>query len=126
MAAQVHLMVTVPADPMIGAGLGVEVQVSSRVAVAGTATLGQQAGSTGVRWEGVVRYRLEPGRGSGVSWYGGGGVALQRFANVREYLLIVLGGEQTVAGSARWFGEIGLGGGVRGAVGVRLRPSRHP
>lgn len=123
--AQVHVMSVVTPDLLAGAGVGVTVRASRRAGVVGSATVGRQNGSTGVRWEGAVVYRLETGGGSGV-WYGGGGVTVQRFAVWREYLLVVLGLERWSGGSIGWFGEIGLGGGIRGALGIRLRPTRQP
>lgn len=120
---QGHVLTTISDEALVGGGLGVEVRTAARVALIGTATVGRLSGSTGFRGEGLIVYRVTPGQGPGLAAYGGGGVTWQRFAASREYLVAVFGVERSTEGGSGWFVEIGVGGGLRTALGFRIRPS---
>ncbi|HEU5319442.1 MAG TPA: hypothetical protein VFX28_01480, partial [Methylomirabilota bacterium] len=80
-------------------------------------------GSAAVRAEATAQFLVNPGARAGVTAYGAAGVAYVGARGTRgmSYLTMFLGIEQGAARSWGWYGEAGLGGGLRIAVGVRWR-----
>jgi hypothetical protein len=109
--------------------LGPELGVAARGAGGGQARLAVTAAAgsyehvLGVRCEATAQFLLRPGEQSGAGPYAGLGLAYVGAQGVRgaSYLTALLGVESAPAARAGWFGEIGLGGGVRLAVGRRFR-----
>jgi hypothetical protein len=71
------------------------------------------------RGELVATFHLTPFRRTGVSVYGGAGVAAVAADAWRGYLMLVVGIEARPAGGGGWFAETGVGGGLRVAAGYR-------
>src|SRR5437899_1509994 len=80
-------------------------------------------GALGVRCEATAQFLLRPGERSGAGPYAGLGLAFVGGEGARGagYLTALLGVESAPAARAGWYGELGLGGGVRVAVGRRFR-----
>jgi hypothetical protein len=111
----------------LGAGAGVSWRDAGRTrlgaaALAGLLDNGEAAGRLEFAWH----FMLDPGRRSGSAVYGGGGLALASGpgGRVAARLQLTLGAEQAPAARSGWFFELGLGGGVRAAAGVRWRVPR--
>ena len=76
------------------------------------------------RAELLATFHLNPFRSRGWTVYGGAGAAVQ-FAEseAAEYVVAVIGAESKPARAAGAFVEIGVGGGLRAAAGIRFRRS---
>ena len=92
-----------------------------RFAVA--AACGDYERALGVRVEATAQFLLRPGERSGIGPYGGLGLAFVGSDGVRgaSYLTALLGVDQAPGARAGWYVELGLGGGVRLALGRRFR-----
>jgi len=88
-----------------------------------TAACGDHERALGVRLEATAQFLLRPGERSGVGPYGGLGLAFLGAAGARgaSYLTALLGVDQGPGARAGWYAELGLGGGVRLALGRRFR-----
>ncbi|MGH7539285.1 MAG: hypothetical protein ACREMF_11675 [Gemmatimonadales bacterium] len=112
----------------ISAGVATRPGGQGRVglAVAGGALNGDAA----VRLETTVQFLVTPGARSGVSPYGGVGAAYLGSPRRRGAgaLVVLIGVEAAAGGRRGWFGEVGLGGGLRLRLGYRWRhgPSWQP
>jgi len=91
-----------------------------RTRVATTIGAGVQEGAFAWRVEGLAHFHLNP-EASGLGLYGGGGLALAGGVRTQGYLVLLLGAETSPRGPRGWAFEIGVGGGVRLAVGYRWR-----
>jgi hypothetical protein len=74
-----------------------------------------------LRVEAVWHFMLNPRTESGVAAYVGGGIGGQFAATNHGWLLVTVGLEQKPGAKRGWTVELGLGGGVRFAVGYRWR-----
>jgi hypothetical protein len=92
-----------------------------RFGLGATASGGVVGGEAGARFEGVATFHLDPGRRTGVAPYGGGGVAVVTSSNSAAYVLLLFGIESRPRARRGWFIEVGVGGGLRGSVGLRWR-----
>lgn len=123
---QVQTVATVTGARFAGGGLGVALRTAGRVRLGASLSGGAAGGLAAVRGEATVSYHPNPFRRRGVAPYAGGGVALTATRDARpEYLVLFLGIESNPAGRAGWFAELGVGGGVRAAGGLRLRSGRR-
>jgi hypothetical protein len=107
----------------LGAAVGVAARPSADGRVALTAAAGSVEGHAALRLELTAQFLVLPRARSGVSPYGGVGVA---YIGARPYrgagaLVALLGVEAAAARPRGWFGELGLGGGVRLRLGYRWR-----
>jgi hypothetical protein len=106
---------------------GPEVGVARRSGGQGRLTFAAACGdyerALGVRVEATAQFLLRPLERSGVGPYGGLGLAFVGSEGARGagYLTALLGVEQGPGARAGWYAELGLGGGVRLAVGRRFR-----
>lgn len=77
----------------------------------------------GVRLDGSAQFLLRPGERSGVGPYAGLGLAFVGAEGWRGagYVTALLGIEAAPGRGQGWYAELGLGGGVRLAVGQRFR-----
>jgi len=77
----------------------------------------------GIRVEGTAQFLLRPAERRGVGPYAGLGLAFMGAEGTRGagYLTALLGVESAPGRSRGWYAELGLGGGVRLAVGHRWR-----
>lgn len=105
----------------MGGGLGLAWRATARFTVELNAAAGVQERAFTGRGEALVGFHLDPFRTRGVSPYAGGGIAaVVRAGASGEYLVVLLGVESRPGRRRGWFAELGLGGGVRAALGVRL------
>ena len=113
---------------------GPEVGVARRSGGQGRLTFGAACGSyeraLGVRLGASAQFLLRPGERSGIGPYGGLGLAFVGSEGARGagYITALLGVDQGPGAGAGWYAELGLGGGVRLALGRRFRrfPSLWP
>ncbi len=123
--AQVFGVATGAADPFVGGGLGLGVRGSGRLRLLLSGAVGTAGGALAGRAEAVMTFSLNPMSRRGVVPYAGGGMAAVILGDdLREYLVLLFGVESRPAARAGWFGEIGVGGGLRGSAGIRVRWGR--
>lgn len=121
--AQAHALATVADESAIGVGLGLGFIGSGRLGGLGGLSVVRYRDAFAVRGELTVSLHLDPGRRSGVSPYAAAGAAfLGTPDGAKEYVVFVIGVEAAPRIRRRWFIEVGLGGGIRTAVGLRWRP----
>lgn len=106
-----------------GAAVGLATRPGGEARVALAAAFGSVDRHAALRLELTAQFLVLPGAKRGLSPYGGVGVA---YVGSRPYrgagALVVLLGVEAAAGRPRgWFGELGMGGGVRFRVGYRWR-----
>jgi hypothetical protein len=106
-----------------GAALGAGWQ-RGQTRFATTATGGAAGGAAAVRLDATLQFVLLGSAPTGTTPYAGLGLAFVGAAGAAgaAYLTGVVGVERTAAGWRGWFVEVGLGGGVRAAAGLRWRP----
>lgn len=115
-------------DPALAvAGLygGLRTSTRTRVSVSGGA--GVSAGEPAFRGEALGHFLLSPGQRRGAGFYLAGGVAAVAGPIDRGYLVLTVGMEARPGAEAGWGAELGIGGGVRVALGYRwrwLRPAK--
>lgn len=113
-----------------GPELGVARRAGGQGRFAFAAACGDYERALGVRLEATAQFLLRPLERSGVGPYAGLGLAFVGSEGTRgaSYLTALLGVEQRPGARAGWYAELGLGGGVRLAVGRRFRrfPSVWP
>lgn len=92
-----------------------------RFAIAAAA--GQYEHALGVRLEATAQFLLQPGERRGAGPYGGLGLAFVGGQGARGagYLTALLGIDVAPGARRGWYVELGLGGGVRLAAGLRFR-----
>jgi len=106
---------------------GPEVGVARRSGGQGRLALAAACGdyerALGVRLEATAQFLLRPLERRGVGPYGGLGLAFVGSEGARgaSYLTALLGVDQGPGARAGWYAELGLGGGVRLALGRRFR-----
>jgi hypothetical protein len=105
-----------------GAGLGFAWLMAGRLRLGVTASLGRtEENRPAGRAEGVLSYHFNPVTG-GVGAYAGGGLAVTATEDAAvEYLVVLLGLEGNPVGRVGWFAEAGVSGGLRLALGIRVR-----
>lgn len=86
-----------------------------------TGGLGASQHQLAFRGEAVWQFRLEPAAEHGVGVYLGGGLAAQAAESTHGFLIATVGLETSPGGSSGWLVELGVGGGVRLALGYRWR-----
>jgi len=113
-----------------GPELGVARRAGGQGRFAFTAACGDYERALGVRLEATAQFLLRPLERGGVGPYGGLGLAFVGSEGRRgaSYLTALLGVDQEPGARAGWYAELGLGGGVRLALGRRFRrfPSLWP
>jgi len=113
-----------------GPELGVARRAGGQGRFAFTAACGDYERALGVRLEATAQFLLRPLERGGVGPYGGLGLAFVGSEGARGagYLTALLGVDQGPGARAGWYAELGLGGGVRLALGRRFRrfPSLWP
>jgi len=115
-----------PALYAAGVGLAWRDEQRSRIAPAvAFGPLGN--GRLGARADLAIHFLLDPAKRAGTAIYGGGGLtAAVAGGRVTPYALLVLGAENAPGGAGGSFVELGVGGGVRLAIGYRWRKSNAP
>ena len=105
----------------VEAGLGRRVDDQTRFTAA--AAVGALGYSTALRVEGSVQLIVNPSGRGGAGLYAGAGLAWQGAQGVRGagYVTALVGLESGPGSPRGWFAEMGLGGGLRVALGMRWR-----
>jgi len=119
---QVQGVATVTADRYVGGGVGFGFRTNGRMRAAVAVSGGDLEGERALRPEVTASFHLNPYKQRGVSVYAGGGVAVVVTEDEsREYILALIGVEARPGAGAGWFAEVGVGGGLRIALGFRIR-----
>lgn len=103
-----------------GGGATLAFRPTERLRVAGTALAGARDAAV-VRGELAAHFLLYPARTRGPALYAGGGLAAESGPAGQAWLLAVVGLEGAPGARRGWVVEVGVGGGVRVAVGWRWR-----
>lgn len=113
---------------LYAAGIGLAWRDNQRSRIAPALALGALGnGRFGARADFAIHFLLDPYKRDGTAIYGGGGLtAAVAGGRVTPYALLVLGAEQNPGGTGGSFIEVGVGGGVRLAIGYRWRKSNAP
>lgn len=111
-----------------GVGMGLTWRDEQRIRIAPAVALGSFGdGRFGARADLAIHFLLDPVKRAGGAVYGGGGLSVAaRGGRLTPYALLVLGVEGAPGGGSGSFVEIGVGGGVRLAVGYRWRKHNAP
>jgi len=111
-----------------GAGAAIAWRDEARTRWQAAVTVGALDGrGQAARADVAYHFLLDPGKRRGSAVYGGAGLSvLAARGRVTPYALVVLGAENAPGGSGGSFVEIGVGGGVRVAVGYRWRKRNAP
>jgi hypothetical protein len=106
-----------------GSGLEVGFRPGGEGRVTFSGAGGTVDGHPGIRLETTAQFLVAPGARAGISPYGGVGVAYvgSRFYHGAGALVLLVGAESAAGRRRGWFGELGLGNGVRARVGYRWR-----
>ncbi len=106
-----------------GPELGVARRSGGQGRFAFTAACGDYEHALGVRLDATAQFLLRPAERRGVGPYGGLGLAFVGSDGARgaSYLTALLGVDVGPGAGAGWYAELGLGGGVRLAMGRRFR-----
>jgi hypothetical protein len=104
-----------------GVELGTRPGGEGRIAL--SAAGGSMGGSPALRIEATAQFLVNPGARTGLTPYGGVGLG---FVGARDYrgmevLVLLIGVEQAAGRPSGWFGEVGVGGGLRVRIGFRWR-----
>jgi hypothetical protein len=114
---------TGPRVKFVGAGPGVGVSPTPRVSLRLLAAGGWSGGGAAGRAEALAAFSLAPWSGRGLEPYVAGGLAATASrGGIRGYATAMVGLALATQRRAGWFGEIGVGGGLRLAAGIRWRP----
>jgi hypothetical protein len=106
-----------------GAAAGLGRRVDNQARVAGVAAVGLLGNHAGVRLETSAQLIINPSGRGGAGLYAGAGVLWQGARGVRGsgYVTALVGLESAPGARRGWYAEVGLGGGVRLALGRRWR-----
>ncbi len=112
-------------DPVLGVGaVYAAFRTSTRARLSLTAGAGASAGELALRGELLGHFMLSPNKRKGSGPYFAAGVAAVGGQVDRGYLVLTLGIEQSPGAESGWAAELGVGGGVRLALGYRWRRLR--
>jgi hypothetical protein len=96
-------------------------RAGARTRVSASIAAGVSDGDLAWRAEGLGHFLLSPERQHGWGAYFAGGVAVVGGPVDRGYIVLTLGAESRPGGSSGWVAELGVGGGLRAALGYRWR-----
>jgi len=115
-----------PAFYGVGIGLGWRDEQRDRFAPA-LAVGGFGQGGFGWRADFAYQFLLDPAKRAGSALYGGGGLSVVvRSGRAIPYVLLEVGLENAPGGPGGSFLELGVGGGLRVAIGYRWRKHNAP
>jgi hypothetical protein len=117
----VQATTTLSNPALIVAGGSGAVRLSERGRLALTLGAGLSDGAAAWRAEAMGHFLLAPRRRAGAAAYAGAGVAAVGGPVERGYVILALGLEDAPGRRSGWFGEVGVGGGVRLVAGWRWR-----
>lgn len=126
--AQVWALAAASKPAFYGAGFGLGWRDDGRIRIAPAVALGTFGdGRFGTRADLAIHFLLDPLKRDGAAVYGGGGLSVAvRGGRLTPYALLVLGAEHAPGGGGGSFVELGVGGGVRLAIGYRWRKQNAP
>ena len=106
-----------------GPALGVARRSGAQGRLALSVAGGDYERAMGIRVEGTAQFLLRPTERRAAGPYGGLGLAFAgaEGAPGASYLIALVGVEAAPGARAGWYAEVGLGGGVRVALGWRFR-----
>jgi hypothetical protein len=106
-----------------GAAVGLGRRLDNQSRVTGVVAVGALATDPAVRLEVAAQLIVNPSGRGGAGLYAGAGLAWQGAVGVHGggYITALLGLESAPGARRGWFAEVGLGGGVRLALGLRWR-----
>lgn len=109
-------------DPALAvAGLYGGLRTSTRTRLSASAGIGASSSDLAFRGELLGHFLLSPNRRQGTGFYFAGGVAAASGPVDQGYLVLTVGAEERPASGAGWAAEVGVGGGIRVALGYRWR-----
>jgi hypothetical protein len=120
----IQAVATTSDPPLAVAGLYGGIRTSTRTRISATAGAGFSSEDLAFRAEILGHFLLSPSRQRGVGFYLAGGVAAVAGPIDRGYLVLTAGLEDRPGGESGWAAELGVGGGVRVALGYRWRSLR--
>jgi hypothetical protein len=125
---EIGVQATVTAsDPALAvAGLYGGIRTSARTRLSAALGAGVSDGDPAARAEILGHFLLSPGQDRGAGFYFAGGVAAVGGPVASGYLVLAAGLEERPAARSGWAMELGVGGGVRVALGYRWRWFRMP
>ncbi len=110
------------ADPSLAvAAVYGGIRSSTRTRLSVSAGAGISSGEPAFRGEVLGHFLLSPGKPKGPGFYFAGGVAAVGGAVDQGYVVLTVGVEDRPAAGAGWVVELGVGGGIRLALGYRWR-----
>lgn len=106
-----------------GGGIELGVRPGGEGRMVLSAAVGSMGGDPVVRIEAMAQFLVMPTARTGVTGYGGMGLGYIGTPDYRgrEVLVLLLGVEQAAGRPGGWFGEMGVGGGLRVRIGYRWR-----
>jgi hypothetical protein len=111
-------------DPALAvAGAYGALRTSIRTRLSASLGAGVSSGDLAVRGEILGHFLLSPNKVQGAGFYVAGGVAGVSGAVEQGYMVLTVGLESRPGAAAGWAAELGIGGGIRLALGYRWR--RH-
>jgi hypothetical protein len=96
-------------------------RAGGRTRVSASFAAGVSDGDFAWRAESLGHFLLSPDRKNGWGAYFAGGVAVVGGPVDRGYIVLTFGAESRPGGSSGWVAELGVGGGLRAALGYRWR-----
>ncbi len=125
---QLWVLAAASKPALYAGGIGLTWRDNQRTRLAPAVALGWTSdGRFGARADFAIHFLLDPWKREGAAIYGGGGLtAAVSDGRVTPFALLVLGAENAPGGPRGSFVEIGVGGGVRLAIGYRWRKSNAP
>lgn len=119
--AQVHIQVLARDSMLAAVGVGGGLRLGGGLGVSATGSWGWLAPRRAAgRLELMGAFHLPPVRVTHPDVYVSGGLAVEAWPHdLRGLLLVNLGVEAHPWGGGGWFAEVGVGGGIRVAVGLR-------
>ncbi|MBA3443579.1 MAG: hypothetical protein H0T58_01815 [Gemmatimonadales bacterium] len=110
------------ADPsLVVAAVYGGIRSSTRTRLSASAGAGVSSGEPAFRGEILGHFLLSPSKTDGPGFYFAGGVAAVGGGVDQGYVVLTVGIEDRPAAGAGWVAELGVGGGVRLALGYRWR-----
>jgi hypothetical protein len=122
----VQAIATASQPAIVVAGAYGALRTSARTRVSAAAGAGISDGDFAAREELLGHFLLSPGQPRGAGFYLAGGLAAVQGPVSRGYVVLTAGLEERPAAGSGWSAELGVGGGVRVALGYRWRWFRQP
>jgi hypothetical protein len=122
----VQATATASEPAIVVAGVYAALRTSARTRISAAAGAGISDGDFAAREELLGHFLLSPGQPRGAGFYVAGGLAAVQGPVSRGYLVLTAGLEERPGAGSGWSAEVGVGGGIRVALGYRWRWFRPP